>query len=350
MPSPASGASGASVRPLLRRAPLYLLLFLTPFAALTAWTRGRIPMAEHYYLQDKARYFLEHKDEFDLVFLGSSATFRNYVPPVVDAGLAEEGLEVRSFNFGILGFRSFETDFLLRWVLDQEPKRLKWVVIEPPSFEVHSREVHIHTPLETALMMHSIWLDQMETRKKVDGLWSHLKLGVMNVLNVGRGPEILKHWREHDEDWTPPEWLTRDSGFEAVDERPTFVRPEPNPLGTIPHYHDRARSVDRANRRSVPVRDYNYAALRSEVAVIREHGVVPIYCFSPILHAWPEANTLSESGELPNFLAFNLPVSYPDLFKYQERVDGTHYYRVGAERFSRFLGPHLAEVLKATAP
>jgi hypothetical protein len=80
-------------------------------------------MPSHFDLDEKLRYFTEHKDEFDLLFVGSSATFRNYVPRVVDAELAAEGLEITSFNFGVVGFRSFETDFMVKWILAQHPAR-----------------------------------------------------------------------------------------------------------------------------------------------------------------------------------------------------------------------------------
>ena len=351
----------------LRRAPLYLLIFLAFFAGIAVLVRRMIPMPAHYDLQDKLRYFEEHKDEFDLVFVGSSATFRNYVPTVVDQGLRAEGLEVTSFNFGVVGFRSFETDYLVRWILDLEPERLKWLVLEPPPFEppfdytTFQKEktelaVHSHTPEETALILRSVWLaadvddEGREREPRWDAALRHLKLCGMNIGNIGRGPSALTQTLARDPDWVAPEWLAVDRGFEAVEDRPGFREPTPRPFADEAAYRATALEFDAKNRAGADLSTYNYAALRRQVEVIRDAGVEPIYCVSPMLHALPRILALDEEGELPNLLAFHLPKSFANLFAPEKRIDLTHLRREGAHEFSRFLAPRLAEVMKRTAP
>ena len=356
-----SAPSDTSIGTLLRRAPLLLATFLVVLIGVTLVLRARIPMPAHYDLDDKLKYFLEHKDEFDLIFVGSSATFRNYVPAVVDAGLAEEGLEVKSFNFGIVGFRSFETDFFLKWILAQEPARLKWMVIEPPTFDPpfdygaiqaakSELEVHSHTPEETVLIVRSVWLADLTLEQKLLETWRHFKVGMMNALNIGRAPSVVAQLAAADDGWEPPAWLVEGAGFQAVEDRPNFVEPDPNPLGTRADYRAKAESVERKNRAEVDLARYNRLALERQVAVVRAHGVEPIYCISPMLFVMPEVLSLGRKGLLPNLMAFHLPLSFPALFVYEERIDATHYRRVGAERFSAFLAPRLAEILKATGP
>ncbi|MEM7306302.1 MAG: hypothetical protein AAF682_06515 [Planctomycetota bacterium] len=347
----------------LRRAPLYLAIFAACFAATAVAVRAWIPMPPHYDLQDKLRYFAEHKDEFDLVFVGSSATFRNFVPEVVDEGLAAEGLEVRSFNFGVVGFRSFETDYMVRWILAQEPARLKWIVLEPPPFDPPfdytglqasktELAVHSHTLEETELILRSVWLADLEPRVKYDESIRHLKLLGMNLGNIGRGPAALQAHLDRDPDWVAPPWLADGRGFQAVEDRPGFKEPAPDkdPLRDRAAYRDRAVAMEAANRAGASLERYNFTALRRQIGAIRGAGVEPIYCLSPMVFAMPEALALDELGELPNFLPFHLPKTYANLFRPELRIDLTHYRREGASQFSRFLAPRLAEILKRTAP
>jgi len=358
MSSPENPAPGP-----LRRAPLCLGVFLAFFAATAALVRAAIPMPSHFDLDEKLRYFQQHKDEYDLLFVGSSATFRNYVPEVIDAGLAEQGLDVTSFNFGVVGFRSFETDFMVKWILEQEPKRLRWMVLEPPTFDppfeyeaVQTDKtelaVHSHTPEETGLILRSVWLSGAPQKKRWSETLRHLKLLGLNLGNIGRGPAALAQRLASGPTGDPPAWLAQERGFQAVEERPGFKEPTPeeDPFRDRDAYREKLASFERTNRAPVSLDTYNFAALHRQIEAVRAAGVEPIYCLSPILFMAPEVLALGKQGELPHLMAFHLPKSYPDLFRVEQRVDPTHLRREGAVEFSRFLAPQLAEVLKAGAP
>jgi hypothetical protein len=347
----------------LRRAPLLVAIFLLFCGGTARLVRAWIPMPSHYDLDEKLRYFTEHKDEFDLLFVGSSATFRNYVPEVVDAELAAEGLEVTSFNFGVVGFRSFETDFMVKWILAQKPARLRWMVIEPPTFEPPFEyeaiqgdktelAVHSHTPEETYLILRSVWLSEAPLGLRLRETIRHLKLLGLNLGNIGRAPATVLQRLNYEPDWDPPAWLTEGRGFQSTEDRPGFAEPDPknDPLSDPEAYRRKLISLDRANRSPVPLDTYNLTALRRQVEVVRAAGVEPIYCSSPILFSAPEVLALDERGELPNLLAFHLPKAYPKLFAVEKRIDNAHLRGAGAVEFSRFLAPRLAEIMKAAGP
>lgn len=358
MSSPAKPEPG-----LLRRAPLLVGVFLAFCGGTAALVRAWIPMPSHFDLDEKLRYFLAHKDEYDLLFVGSSATFRNYVPEAVDAGLAEQGLDVKSFNFGVVGFRSFETDYMVKWILEQRPKRLRWMVLEPPTFEppfdyeaIQAEKtelaVHSHTLEQTGLILRSIWICDAPLGKKWNEAIRHLKLLGLNQGNIGRGPAALAQRLAPAAAGDPPAWLAQGRGFQAVEDRPGFEEPAPeeDPFRDREAYRERMASVERANRQGAPLDTYNFAALHRQIEAVRSAGVEPIYCLSPILFVAPEVLALGKRGELPHLMAFHLPKSYPELFRVEKRIDPTHLRREGAVEFSRFLAPQLAEVLKAGAP
>jgi hypothetical protein len=339
-----------------------VLVFGAFFAGAAALLRAGIPMPTHFDLDEKRRFFEAHKDEYDVVLVGSSATFRNYVPEVIDAELAAEGIEARTFNFGVVGFRSFETDFFIKWILAQRPARLRWMVIEPPSFEPPFQyeeiqqdktelAVHSHTPEGTQLILRSIWLADVPWQKKVRESVRHLKLCGQNLGNIGRGPAVvLQRLAEEPEGF--PAWLSEGRGFQAVEDRPGFQEPDPakDPLRDREAYRERCIAVERQNRTPTSLERYNHVALERQIAAVRAAGVEPIYCMSPIVFLAPEVLSLGKADKLPNLLALHLPQTYRDLFRPEERIDATHYRRVGAEKFSRFFAAKLAEILRRKAP
>ena len=81
-------------------------------------------------VSQKFRFFAEHKDEFDALFIGSSCVYFQISPAVFDHVTRESGLPTRSFNFGIGGMYLPETSYLLEQILKLNPRNLRWVFIE----------------------------------------------------------------------------------------------------------------------------------------------------------------------------------------------------------------------------
>ncbi len=82
-------------------------------------------------LSDKIHYFQEHKDEFDTIFIGSSHVYRNINPIVFDKKLSKHNFKYKSFNFGVSSMNLIEQRFLLQTIINEKPKNLKYIFIEP---------------------------------------------------------------------------------------------------------------------------------------------------------------------------------------------------------------------------
>ncbi|WP_448563322.1 hypothetical protein [Trichothermofontia sp.] len=54
-------------------------------------------------MSEKLNYFVQHKDTYDAIFIGSSRTHRQTMPSVFDRILQEQGYLIRLFNLGIGG-------------------------------------------------------------------------------------------------------------------------------------------------------------------------------------------------------------------------------------------------------
>lgn len=83
-------------------------------------------------LSEKAEDYAANAGAYDLVFLGSSLTFRHVDPEVFDAELRACGLPVRSYNFGVPAMREPELRSVAELVLRRRTARLRYVVLQDP--------------------------------------------------------------------------------------------------------------------------------------------------------------------------------------------------------------------------
>ncbi|OYV93965.1 MAG: hypothetical protein B7Z73_03055, partial [Planctomycetia bacterium 21-64-5] len=82
-------------------------------------------------LEAKWAEFERFADECDIIFLGTSRVERHIDPHVIDATLAERGIQVRSYNLGLPKMSVLEGAELIRRIARRRPRRLKLLVMEP---------------------------------------------------------------------------------------------------------------------------------------------------------------------------------------------------------------------------
>ena len=111
-------------------AALYTLLCGVGFFGVSAAIRPLMPTPNEYGFDEKFEYFAEHKDEFDVLAIGSSRVWRGFIPEDFDAEMELRGESLRSYNLGVGGMRVWEMDYLLRQVLALKPAKLRYVFIE----------------------------------------------------------------------------------------------------------------------------------------------------------------------------------------------------------------------------
>lgn len=85
-------------------------------------------------LEQKWRQFESQADDCDLLFLGTSRVYRHLDPAAFDQAMYDEGMRVRSFNFGLPKMSILEAREVAKRLAVRRPKRLKLVVIEPMLF------------------------------------------------------------------------------------------------------------------------------------------------------------------------------------------------------------------------
>jgi hypothetical protein len=104
-------------------------------------------------------YALAHKDEFEVIFAGSSFTLNHVDPRVFDEAMAERGYRTNSYNIARGGSSAHESNYLLRRLVRHTPERLVLVITDFQLFEL---------ALHYAGTMRFIeWHDIVETRAAI---------------------------------------------------------------------------------------------------------------------------------------------------------------------------------------
>ena len=162
-------------------------------------------------VSEKLAYFARHKDDFDVLFFGSSRIYHGVSPQVFDATLKARGLAVTSLNLGIDGMNIPESSCFLEKILEQNPARLKWVFVELTPFRLEmddnrrasARGVYWHDWTRMKWIAGELWHNAR--RSGQDYRWApkrlrpglndldvaamHAGLFLRNIGSVGRGFE-----------------------------------------------------------------------------------------------------------------------------------------------------------------
>lgn len=352
-------AGDVDVTPPLCRAPGALraraqscLLALFAFAAACALLRPLVPWPEDFGLRAKFEYFRAHKDEFDLLIIGSSRVYRAFDPEILDVALRDHGLQLRSFNFGVGGMGTFETDHTLKQILALRPARLRYVLVEGGAW-VHDeymsgqhlprRVVFWHSVEETQLAMRSVLLGGGSVAAKLVQICTHAELCARRLVNLAEGPPAVAAWLgtsrdPHRRELTAAE-LQRGRGYQSPE---TLAAREPGAgshrlPGFPAGFAAQVARIQQQNASEVTLAHYNFAALRTQQRAAQAAGVMLLLLTPPGCAGEPEQVMLHRTGFVPNRLDLNRPELYPELFRLDHRWDQLHLNRAGAEAATRIL-------------
>ena len=111
---------------------LGVVAFIVIGSALSAWKRATGDVPYMAVLSEKAEDYARQADDYDIVFLGTSQTFRHIDAPRINAHLAERGLSNSVYNFGVPALVEPELRLLVDMVLENRTETLKYVVFQNP--------------------------------------------------------------------------------------------------------------------------------------------------------------------------------------------------------------------------
>ena len=335
------------------------LAFLLTCAGLTAL----LPVPELNIVTSRLRFFEEHRDDFDTLFIGSSRIRHQISPAIFDRKMSEAGFPTRSFNFGINAMVPPETGYFLERLLRTKPRHLKWVFIEldevqvrrVPETETTQRAVYWHDWKRTALLLRAIveagpeqggfalfrkagqlllaGPGKAETR---DLLVFHGTLFAKNFANVGRKTELTR-WFSNLGNKAKP---FADKVGPAGDGYIPLDRVMP-PEEATAYEAELQNAVNAAGARHVsPATEVAYRQLADEV---RKAGATPIFIVAPVMMQI-ELSFRPESGLASRIMAFNDAGAYPQLYRREMRIDSGHLNGVAAEELTRLVAENFSQL------
>jgi hypothetical protein len=325
------------------------------FVATCAGIHALLPEPEITGVSSKLRYYEAHKDEFDVVFIGTSRVYHQIAPEIFDRTLSAEGMPVRSFNLGVSGMHPPESFLLIERFLTLRPTKLKWVFIEFE--EVEARWDQERRGTQRLLYWHNWRLTSMAIRKAVNATgeepptrvlghcWKartiialHLKLFVQNLANVGRSSDLNDLFSEdRDPNEEVHELGARRDGYRSAG--------EPMPAEKVVEYAN-ALAATRKHVEPRVIDPYAEQEYREAAKAIRRFGAVPVFLLPPKLPQTPLhfRKSLPEPGEI---MAFNDAAAYPQLYDPAVRFDPGHLSRAGAEEFTEIFAHTFAAEVRA---
>jgi hypothetical protein len=364
-----------------RRAPrsaALALLFAAAFAATTYALRGALPGGgghrretrhdeererergepEGNRTEIKLEHFRRHGDQYTALFLGSSRTFRGFVPEVFDRGMRERGIESRSFNFGVPGARAVEVLHLLGRIAACEPRGVELVLVDPEGLSVLIDErnfkarsvIDWHDPPTTALIAAYV-LEADRGRGDERELWArHWIACAYNVTNVGRGLAWVDGWLGIAPD---PELVAqtlgpRLDGYVAQGEESGELAPRARRFQQK-KLQDYLRQVDEfraAELSSDPPAPAALELFRRIEARVRALGAAPVFVAQPGLYLQEDLIHAAERGDVATLLRFDGPDRYPELYAVENRFDANHLNDAGARVFTELLARAVADAIE----
>jgi len=315
-------------------------------------------------VSQKFRFFAEHKDEFDTLFIGSSRIYFQISPAIFDRVTRESGLPTHSFNFGIGGMYLPETSYLLEQILNLKPRNLRWVFIEydemqtkwSPENQTSRRALYWAdwkrvslllrkltdagtTPLWLAnpAKLREIMLPQNDDKSTGSLLTFYAGQFEKNYTNVARAADVLDHFLSRDTKERRARYLGAASdGYVA----------RPNRMSSSQAAaYERALAAAIAQAGTHPLSPYAVEAYRQCAQEVRNIGAMPIFLIPP---STTQINIATEStGSSGVVMAFNDPRAYPSLYRSSERRDGQHLTKSGADEFTRIVAANFVSLARA---
>jgi hypothetical protein len=332
---------------------LCVAIALVALVATSALLHALFPPAIPAGVAAKLKFFTEHKDEFDTLFVGTSSIYYAVSPEIFDKITRENGVPTRTFNFGIDAMFPPENFYVLEHILKTKPRNLKWVFVEMDEIQNRwtdntlgtHRILYWHDWPRTALTLKKT-LDPRGDAKwygKIARLWlarrnliANLALFAKQFSNVGRGADFFSNNDARFAQADSELGLKRD-GYRLAGDAMSAER-------AASFQQKLAQEVSESRPKFIdPTTDQAY---RDSAARIRQLRANPIFVVTPVFFQSPLR--FRRSPPPGPLLSFNDCKSYPDLYDSKVRIDEGHLTREGSEEFTRLLAQEF--VLRARQP
>ncbi|MBD2614811.1 hypothetical protein H6G94_26630 [Nostoc punctiforme FACHB-252] len=312
----------------------------------------------------KLEYFADHKDDYDVIFLGPSTTYLQVIPKVFDESLSANGNSLKSFNLGILSANVAEMDFYLQKILALKPAKLKWIFLdclvnsfveEEPTL---SRNVYWHTPTKTLENFQLIAESTLPWKIKISAFYANSISFLHRWLGIGYFSNFWHQSSEALPAGISSDKLLQEAGYYANDWMKNSEAEKKVFYSKLESYQQKLTQaklgiIDPEN--TYPEKSYATKIIKRLVSRIDDLEkssniqVEPIFLIPPALDSVIEHSPILEAvdlGYISTLFAFNNPNSFASLYEVSRRSDERHLNYQGSQEFSRTLAEKFSQHLK----
>lgn len=339
------------------RSAAMLALACLAFFGVAGLQRNLISYPEHYEIGPKLEHLRVNPGAYDVIYLGSSAVFRHFVPEAFDTRLSELGHELRSFNLGSAALVGLEADRALRDLLAIEGLDVDYIVLDMTTFDSAplgggeantDRRVHWHDFEGTWKVLRLTLEDKrMSWMGRTRSARSHLGSFCWHVANYGQGPRLVAGLMGSDSSEASAPWIVEDRGYLSLEDTDDpFVRARRKKLIENPSELTVAVAALRRARRQGPGGEAGGQWIyREQAEAIRAAGARPLYVIPASLKPTRPLWALDGREGFPPQLSYNDPLRYPKYFELRNHFDKNHLTRHAAKLFSRNFAEDFAVLL-----
>lgn len=305
----------------------------------------------------KNDYYQTHKDDYNVLFFGSSRIYNQVIPEVFDATANQSGAPetINSYNFGVPAMRAIDSAVLLEDVLADPPENLKWVFFESildkgyepiPNARTY-RAMYWHDWENTGLAARYIFNSDESLPQKGVLFGSHLLPFLYNHINVGRLFNQVLPSDFSAEEQTVAAEFTAQEGFYALRETS-----DPNRQAFLADQVGYQAAVSELGSQVEPTADKAYLSANKQMLLeritktIRAAGAEPIFVEPPSLHPENDFQAAKALGTIDTLLSYKKPSEFPQLYAPKQRHDADHLNETGAREFTQLLAQDFREAIK----
>lgn len=334
--------------------------FIGAFVLVCAGIGAMLPEPQVPFVSQKREWLAEHGDEYDVLFIGSSRTYRQLVPEIFDAEMAAAGHPVRSFNAGVDAMRPPEDTYFLEKILARRTKPLRFVVVERNQIRLRMnlkhqdtlRAVYWHDNARMKLMLEAVlrgplFADQKKRTwgrrwKKIEEAWpdfsDYTGYWIWQSTNRGRGHDLLTEWLQA----TPTAVSLRPLG-KRMDGFVPCLEAEMS-TAQIAEYESLLAAMRSDSTQRYADDILSLEELRTKQRLIERAGARMVLVVPPSY----EGNIFppKDGQGMSPVLDFSDPEKYPGLFSVEHRFDKDHVNNAGAQIYTHLIVRELLSFLQ----
>ncbi len=302
---------------------------------------------------EKYEYLRDNKDDYNMIFLGSSRIYRHVIPAILDKKLKK--FNVKSFNMAYAATNNPELFYLTENILEEDWFKFKYCIVELSPYGIldeqnfHSKRVKYHMNFESS--MRSLRSFRFEDKLKFNQVYRYLVSYLEYKLNIGLIDDMYNFYME--DRVVEYDKLKRNRGYKKFNEKPGSVdykrRYKPFIKKKTKALKSRAKKVHKTYSQfkndSTIYNPAYYKKIQELIEIANKKGIHIIFILPLRAQMGKTTLTITNNLDFKNKIVIYDSKEYPQFYNVKNSFDIGHLNRRGAEKFTKVLSKKLKLIL-----